>query len=63
MVTSRTVLLKKCCSVGDGRKACALEFREALSQWFVDLRTSLEAVLWNTLFLLQAKTFYADSLQ
>ena len=63
MVTWKTVLLKKCCSLGDGRKARALEVREALFQWFVDLRTSLKAVLQKALFLLQAKTFYANWLQ
>ena len=60
MVTWKTVLLKKSCSVGDGRKARALEVREGLFQWFVDLRTSLKAALQKDLFLLQAKTFYAD---
>ena len=63
MVTWKTVLLKKSCSVGDGRKARALEVREGLFQWFVDLSTSLKAVLQKALFLLQAKTFYADWLQ
>ena len=51
---------KKFRSVGGGRKAHALEVREELFQWFVDVRTSLKARLPKALFLLQAKKFYAD---
>ena len=64
MVTSKTVLLeKKFRSVGGGRKAHALEVREALFHWFANVRTSLKARLPKALFLLPAKKLYADWLQ
>ena len=54
---------KKFCSVDGGCKARALEIREALFQWFVDVTTKLKARLPKALFLLQAKKFYVDWLQ
>ena len=57
------VLLKNFRSLGGGRKGHGLEVREALYQWFVDVRTSLKARLPKNLFLLQSKKFYADWLQ
>ena len=57
------VAKKKFCSVDGGRKAHALQVREALFQWLVDVRTSLKAQLPKALFLLQGKILYADWLQ
>ena len=51
---------KKFRSAGGGRKAPAVEVREALFQWFVDVRTSLKARLPRSLFLLQAKKLYDE---
>ena len=47
------VSLKNFRSVGGGRKGHDLEVREALFQWFVDVRTSLKARLPKNLFPLQ----------
>ena len=54
---------KKYRAVGGGRKSWALEVRETLFEWFVDVRTSLKARLPKTLFKLKAKAFYEDWLQ
>ena len=54
---------KKFRSLGGGRKARAVEVREELFQWFIDVRTSLNARLPKSLFLLQAKKLYEDWLQ
>ena len=57
------VALKKFRTTGGGRKSQAPEVREALFQWFIDVRTSLKARLPKSLFLLKAKKFYDDWLQ
>ena len=57
------VALKKFRTTGGGRKSRTLEVREALFQWFIDVRTSLKARLPKSLFLLKAKKFYEDWLQ
>ena len=41
-----------------GRKVTAPEVREALCDWFIDVRGSLKARLPRSLFKAQAKFFY-----
>ena len=43
---------------GDGRKVVAPTVREALYEWFIDVRGSLQARLPRSLFKSQAKFFY-----
>ena len=50
-------------SLGDGQKARAVEVRDELFQWFIDVRTSLNARLPKALFPLQANKIYEDWLQ
>ena len=57
------VALKKFRTTGGGQKSRSPEVREALFQWFIDVRTSLKAWLPKSLFLLKAKKFYKDWLQ
>ena len=57
------VALKKFRTTGGGRKPQAPEVREALFQWFIDVRTSLKAQLPKPLFLLKAKKFHKDWVQ
>ena len=54
---------KKFRSSGGGRKSRAPEVRDALFQWFIDVRTSLKARLPKSLFVLKAKEYYKDWLQ
>ena len=48
---------------GSSRKSRATEVREALYQRFIDFRTSLQARLPKSLFLLKIKKFYKDWVQ
>ena len=48
----------KFCNPGGGRKVTAPEVREALYDWFIDVRGSLKARLPRSLFKTQAKFFY-----
>lgn len=57
------VAKKKFRSVGGGRKYRAVEVREALFAWFIDVRSSLKARLPKSLFLIQAKKLYGEWLQ
>jgi len=54
---------KKFRSLGGGQKAFAVEVRNELFQWFIDVRTSLNARLPKALFPLQANKIYEDWLQ
>ena len=51
---------KKYRAVGGGCKSRTQEVREALFEWFFDVRTSLKVLLPKTLFNLKAKAFYED---
>ena len=48
----------KFCNTDAGRKLTAPEVREALYDWFIDVRGSLKARLPRSLFKTQAKFFY-----
>ena len=50
-------------SLGGGRNARAVEVRDELFEWFIDVGTIFNARLPKALFLLQAKQFYEDWLQ
>ena len=44
------IALKMFWTTGDGQKSQGLKVREALLQWFIDVRTSLKARLPKSLF-------------
>ena len=52
------VALKKFRTTGGGRKSRATEVREALSQWFIDVKISLKVRLPKSLLKKLFKKFY-----